>query len=130
MTSGGNILTFPTGIPLGQDLDQIDQELQGDDENLPLVSEEQKRNLLARIDRLRLLVQQDRIEAFCLVGQDPVTGYFVTEVCLDPHASRTELFGFVGVIETLKLELSEHASMAPFMDLDGGISDPYFEASE
>ncbi len=94
------------------------------------VGGEQKKNILDRIDQLRHLVEQDRISGMVLIAQDPITGYFLTDICLEPDLNRTELFGFVGVLETVKLEISEAATMAPVMDLTGTIVDPYFHEED
>lgn len=126
MQMSGQILSFPDGTPIAYPAVEFDY----DSALAPLVSEEQMKNILDRLDRLRLLVEQGRIDSLVLVGKDPVTGYFLTETCLDAQDDRTELFGFVGVLENLKLEISEQAAMAPVISLTGDIIDPFFEAKQ
>lgn len=136
MTTLNNVLMFPHGEPLEErfpEFDGLGEEDVFDLEptgTINLVSPEQTKNILDRLSRLRLLVEQGRIGSLVIVGQDPVTGYFLTETCLDPATGRTEHFGLVGVLETLKLELTEQAALSPVIDLTGAVVDPYFEADE
>jgi hypothetical protein len=88
----------------------------------PIVEE-----MLDKLDRLRRLITDGRIQGLIFVGQDPVTGYFLTETCLDRAMNRSELFGYMGVLETLKMEIGESAAVAPVIDLSGTIIDPYEE---
>ena len=133
MAKTSNILSFPHGEPLDERFPEFEPVEEGVfdtdlDDIIALVDHEQMKNMLDRLDSLRLLVTQGRVGALLFVGQDPVTGYFLTETCLDPATNRTELFGFVGVLENLKLEISEQASMAPVINLAGSVVDPYSEA--
>lgn len=127
------ILSFPDGSKIEGDArikfdeDYAEALLEGEESFDPIqsVDPEQVKIILDKIDQLRSLVEQGRIDGLVFVGQDPVTGYFITELCLEPDLNRTELFGFMGVLETVKLELSEQAAMAPVMTLAGAILDPY-----
>lgn len=127
------ILSFPDGSKIEGDArikfdeDYAEALLEGEESFDPIqsVDPEQVKIILDKIDQLRSLVEQGRIDGLVFVGQDPVTGYFITELCLEPDLNRTELFGYMGVLETVKLELSEQAAMAPVMTLAGVILDPY-----
>lgn len=127
------ILSFPDGSKIEGDArikfdeDYAEALLEGEESFDPIqsVDPEQVKIILDKIDQLRSLVEQGRIDGLVFVGQDPVTGYFITELCLEPDLNRTELFGYMGVLETVKLELSEQAAMAPVMTLAGAILDPY-----
>lgn len=127
------ILSFPDGSKIEGDArikfdeDYAEALLKGEGSFDPIqsVDPEQVKIILDKIDQLRSLVEQGRIDGLVFVGQDPVTGYFITELCLEPDLNRTELFGYMGVLETVKLELSEQAAMAPVMTLAGVILDPY-----
>lgn len=86
--------------------------------------EERTKNILDRLDQIRHLVEQGRIEDFILISRDTATGHFLTEVDLScPNGS--EIFGYVGVLEALKLELTERAQLAPALMPDGSVLDPY-----
>lgn len=92
--------------------------------------EQDKREHLTRIRcGLEDLSKQDRIGNLILIAQDPKTGLFLHEVHHDPRARTVDLLGMIGILETLKLELTERAAMAPSITLDGDIIDPYAEAS-
>lgn len=129
----GKILSFPTGAPLldelGACLCEAADEIV-DEGAISLVSAEQKRLLLEKVDRLRALINEGRVDGLVFAGQDPVTGYFFTEMCLDEVESRTELFGFMGILENLKLEISENAAMAPALTLSGLVIDPFMEPDD
>lgn len=87
--------------------------------------EEHRKNILDRLDQLRHLVEQGRIEGLILVASDMLTGRYLTETCLPTDMDRGDAFGLIGVLETLKVELTETAAMAPFMRLNGTMHDPF-----
>lgn len=83
---------------------------------------EQRKNILDRIDQIRHLVAEGRIDDFVFVGRDVETKHFLTEVALSPVNS-SEIFAFVGVLSALKLELTERSQLAPAMLLDGSYTE-------
>lgn len=87
-------------------------------------AEERRKNILDRIDQIRHLVAQGRIEDFLFVGRDVETKHFLTEIALNP-SNRTEIFAFVGITNALNLELTERAQLAPTLLPDGSVLDPY-----
>lgn len=89
-----------------------------------LEGEERRKNILDRIDQIRHLIAQGRIEDFLFVGRDVETKHFLTEIALSP-SNRTDIFAFVGITNALKLELTERAQLAPTLLPDGSVLDPY-----
>lgn len=131
MSGPAVVLSFPQGRRLEELSDPTEMEsFVEDDAPIPAVDDAQKTKILERIDLLRRLVEQDRIDGLVFVAQDPLTGYFLTELCLDQDINRTELFGYMGVLDTVKLEIGEQATMAPTISLAGTIIDPYFYEDE
>lgn len=128
MASDCIILSFPGGEVIEPpNAGGLPEEFFEPEEYVDASREEHKRRVLEKIDALRKLVEQGRVEGLVLLGQDPMTGYFLTELCLDPEMNRAELFGFLGVLDTLKLEITEMAAMAPTITLTGAVLDPYEE---
>ena len=95
----------------------------------PPTDSERRKNILDRIDQIRHLIVQGRIEDFIFVGRDVDTRHFLTEVELSDtiQQNRTEIFAFVGVTDAIKLELTERAQLAPALLPDGSVYDPYKE---
>jgi hypothetical protein len=82
--------------------------------------------LLRMLDEARALVEQGRLEGMIIVGRDPKTKHFYTDLMLDETTvPRTDLYAFIGCVETLSSELKDAAMMAPSIQPDGSISDPY-----
>ena len=90
----------------------------------PVSSGERRKNILDRIDKIRHLVAEGRIEDFVFVARDVETKHFLTEVP-SSYCDRTDIFAFVGVLSALKLELTERSQFAPALLLDGTVNDPY-----
>lgn len=81
------------------------------------------------LGRMEQMARDGRIGGFLLVAQDNVTGYFMHELQIPAEGDLHELFGFIGILENIKLELAERTAMAPMVNLDGKIVDPYEELS-
>lgn len=88
---------------------------------------EPNQSLLAALEKLGALAREGRLGGFILVAQDERTGYFLSELDLPDEFNRHEVHGFVGLLEALKLELCERSALAPFINLDGAVVDPYEE---
>lgn len=95
---------------------------------------EPKRQLMPReidmirdLERMIRLVREGRLDQLIVVGSDPMTGNYLTHVALDREIDPVGVFGMMGVLETVKVELSEMGAIAPSMMLDGSILDPWQE---
>jgi hypothetical protein len=100
---------------------------QTSDESMGLTVESRKTcaddRIVMLIEKVRELVRIGKITQCVFVGRGPENRHFLTEIVLAPE-SETEIFGFVGVLETLKLELTERALLAPALLPDGSLLDP------
>jgi hypothetical protein len=86
---------------------------------------------LSTLDKLKGLVEAGRLSGLIILGRDPQTKLFLTETVLDATVTpATEMFAYVGVVETLKVELTEYASMAPALMTDGSVNDPWAEVED
>ncbi|PZR92266.1 MAG: hypothetical protein DI537_13850 [Stutzerimonas stutzeri] len=86
---------------------------------------------LKTLDRLKELVSEGRLSGLMIIGRDPESKLFLTETVLDATVTPVgEMFAYVGVVETLKAELVEYASMAPALLTDGTVADPWAEPDE
>lgn len=89
------------------------------------VTEYQER-MLDLLEKLKVLVGQGRLTGLVVLGMDPMTDMFLTEVHLNsPDIERQDLFGYMGLLEMIKIEMSEGASMAPVITSAGAILDPW-----
>lgn len=78
-----------------------------------------------KLRSLATLAEKGRLDGLVLAGMDPATGLFLTEVLFDPATEKSEMFQWVGVLEGLKLEISEQAALAATIDDAGNIIDPF-----
>jgi hypothetical protein len=80
----------------------------------------------------RNLVENDMLEGVIVIGrQKGGKGVFYTDLCLNRQiVSHNDLYAYVGVLDVLKRELGDIATMAPSMIEDGTIADPHAEPEE
>ena len=87
--------------------------------------------LLQILDDTRRLVVEGKLEGLIVVGRDPSTRYFYTQIDLDiPGTSLNDVYPFIGLLESLKLEMADSAMMAPAMMADGRYVAPVQEQGE
>jgi hypothetical protein len=125
----GVVISFPQGEELRPNLPPGDQ-IEVPEDPVSPIQEAHKVNVAGKIDQIGQLAAAGRIDGLVVVACDSRTGYFLTEICLPADQDKTDLFGLVGVIETLKSELTEQAAMAPYIDLTGTICDPNAEGAK
>lgn len=90
------------------------------------LTEIHKAALLKVLAGVTKMVEDDRLESLVILGRDPVTGLMMTET-LFPGTEKTmpHAFAYLGLLETVKLEMSDLASMSPYLTVEGKIIDPY-----
>jgi len=98
------------------------------DEALKAALSEAQSQMLEGLESVRKLILAGRLEGVVLMGRDPTTDLFHSQVLL-PVAGvpRHKLYGYVGMLEGLRLELLDNAMMAACVQEDGTILDPYVE---
>lgn len=121
-----NIISFPSGEPLQNPSEEEEEIL---DPNI-LVDSNTRDAMLSIIDGLKKLIESGRCHNLIVLAEDPMSGYPITELCLDPKLDRSELFGIMGLLDMIKMEISDAASMSPVLMLDGEILDPYKEPED
>lgn len=86
---------------------------------------------LKMIDNIRELVAAGRLQGLVMIGREPTTGLFMTELAMhDQVTPRHELFAYVGALETIKMELADAAAMAPTLLATGEVVDPWDQVDE
>jgi len=87
---------------------------------------EHHESLLRYLDQVRDLILDGKLETLVLISRHIETGHYHTASIIDAKATDlTKVYGHIGVLETMKLELMEVASMAPALMEDGSTIDPY-----
>lgn len=82
-------------------------------------------DLLVYIDQVRDLVEAGHLETLIIISRHVTTGLYHTAAIIDSNATElNKLYGHIGVLETMKLELMDVVSMAPAYMEDGTILDP------
>ena len=125
------VIHFGTRKPLEEAL-QAETEAMIQD----LVEEEQgiqndKTTCVELLDDLKALVAQGRLTGLIVIGLDPLTDNFMTEVRMaGPQVGREKMFAYVGILETLKAEVMDAAMMAPMVTSKGEVIDPYDEPED
>lgn len=82
------------------------------------------------LQKAMALVEAGRLRGLVLIGIDPATDYFFNEIRLGgPSVGRHNMFGYMGILDALKIELFDASSMSPTISVDGNVVDP-FDAME
>lgn len=93
--------------------------------------DEDQKVSLELLEKLKILVENGRLTGLIVLGLDPMTDSFLNEMRLQsPAIGPGTLFAYMGLLETLKLEIADTAMMAPVMSADGEIIDPYDDGDE
>jgi hypothetical protein len=112
-------------VPFRQPLPEFTPEEEAED----LKRQSIEAHVMALEDVLRMVRAGD-MEGLVIVGKHK-TGHFYTDLVF-PHGrcEPQEALTYVGVLEGLKLEMNEIASMAPSVMFDGSILDPFAEKDQ
>lgn len=126
----GEVISFATRERIAPDADDLEGTPFDVMDELGFAREEKREpndDLLAAMSKLEILARAGRLGGFILIAQDEQTGYFLSELSMPEDCNRHEVHGFVGLLEALKLELCERSALAPYINLDGHVVDPYEE---
>lgn len=121
-----NVFSIETG-----NLVEFDEKVATDaDEALTLevekIATEHQQSIIDRLAAVQVLADQGRVGGFVLIFRDTQTGLFYTDVAAnEPVVMRNDIHAFIGCLETIKMEMTDLASMAPFVSADGSMVDPY-----
>lgn len=120
-----NVFSIKTGKLLEEEQTAaLMAEAEADEEFERALTEEQTR-LITILNQAKDLVENGRLEGFVMMGRDPMSGLFYTEVALrDPFVTKNDLYAYIGCLEAIKVELSDAAMMAPAIIAGGVIVDP------
>ena len=92
---------------------------------------EHRMALLEMLENTKKLVEMGRLEGLIIIGRDAKPDaqgerHFYTDVNVDDRiVKKGDLFAWVGCMATLEMELKEGAMMAPALQEDGAILDPW-----
>lgn len=129
--SNDNVISIGSRKPLA--VEQAEQAILAEEADKARAQklDEHQELCLKTLDQIRKLVEEGRLQGLVIIGRDPVTSLFLTETVLSIDATpASEMFAYVGVVETLKLELADYASMAPQILNDGKVIDPWLEPGD
>lgn len=86
---------------------------------------------LDTIDKIRAMVAEGRAGGLIIMTQDLHTGLFCSDVVMHKDViDRKDLFSWAGHMAVLSAEVTQMATMAPVMLVDGTICDPEAEMIE
>lgn len=122
------VISFTSRRSIEQDAAELEAHKAAAEEAQRQALSEAQTALLDGLDAVRQLILAGRLEGVVIVGRDPTTDLFHSQVLLPIAAvPRHKLFGYMGMLDGLKMELSENAFLAPSVMEDGSILDPYLE---
>jgi hypothetical protein len=122
------VISFNTRRSIEQDAAELEAHKVAAEAALAEALSEAQEALLKGLDDVRNLIISGRLEGFVLLGRDPSTDLFHSQVLLPTAAvPRHKLFAYIGMLDCLKLELSDAAAFAPSVMEDGTILDPYLD---
>lgn len=123
-----NVISFTSRKPLAVQLAEEQAVAEQEQRNLQERDEARIKLTLEMLDAIREQVAEDRLQDVVVIARDPETGLFMHDLVVHPDTPRSStIFGLVGVLECLKLELSGAAAMAPTLTSAGEKIDPYEE---
>lgn len=84
--------------------------------------------LLEILDSVRKLVEQGRVDGLILLAHDPLSGLFNTQISMrEGVVPRRDYATYLGGLTALQMELMDMVQMAPCVNEEGLIVDPYEE---
>lgn len=126
-----NVISFSSRKPLAQ---QIAEDIQrAEEENLAQAERDEAfiSLQLEILDQVRERIASGEFTGLVIVSRNQKTGAFMQDLLLHPDFVRSsEMFGLVGMLECLKLELADVATMAPTHLANGELLDAYAEGVE
>jgi hypothetical protein len=127
--SDGQVISFGSRKPfLNEALEaKVEAEAQAVRDQImeDVVVEAQVSGLAQTIRGMADLVESGAISGVLAIGRDTHKRKFLTELSIDPRRmSAGEVYEWIGIVETLKLELMDIAQMAPVLLSNGTTLDP------
>lgn len=121
-----NVISIASGLPLEVEDMLLQQIVEEEQQRVEIQAAADAGAIQTRLKVAAKLAEEGRLSGMILLGLDPVTGLFYTDVNL-ASVERSELFAYMGLLSTILTEIQEKASMAPTIDADGSVIDPYAE---
>ena len=123
--STGEVISFGTRRPVEDESIEIEAQAERDREMEEVTYEGHKSILFETLVGLAERVSKEEVSGVVVIARDTSGQKFLTEVSVDTKkASRGEIFEWIGILETLKLELMDLAQMAPVLLPNGDTLDP------
>ncbi|MGV1754849.1 hypothetical protein [Agrobacterium sp. CG674] len=125
-----NVISFGSRRPFAQ----VQAEIKAETEAAIQVAEEaksaavvhHKETLLKMLSEVTALVEKDQLEGLIILGRHVETKLFYTDIALDARLIPAhDYFAYVGLLETVKLELADTTAMAPSLMPDGTVLSPH-----
>ena len=125
-----NVISISSRKPLTQQMAEDAERAREEGRNQAERDEAFTALQLELLDQVRAQIAAGKLSNLLIVARAPDTGLFMQDLILHPDLARSSaIFGFVGVLECLKLELTEVASMAPTLLANGEVIDAHEEVS-
>lgn len=121
-----NVISFASGMPIEEENLLLEEILLDEQVRRETMMAHDTESMRTRLKVANGLIDEGRLTGMMLFGTDPITGLFYTDIDVS-LLPREELFGYMGLLQTVITELQEHAAMAPTIGSTGEIIDPYAE---
>ncbi|MBA8881709.1 hypothetical protein [Phyllobacterium myrsinacearum] len=119
-----NVISLGSRKPLSQ----VIEEQKAEEKEIEKLT---KDCLLEMLGKLTKLVETGRLESLIIAGRDPESGLFLSDMVFPGETKfNAHAFAYVGLLESLKLEMADCASMSPVIGLDGKEINPHIEYVE
>lgn len=83
---------------------------------------------LELLDKVRAQIEAGNLSNLIIVSRNPQSGMFMHDLIFEPDFHTNGLaFAFAGLLEALKLEITDVAQLTPTLMADGKVVDPHFE---
>lgn len=119
-----NVIAFRSGKPL---VETVATEQKTADEMKKLLVDAQ----LDILDKVRGQIASGNLEGLIIVSRNPETRLFMQEMIFPPNFHLTgDAFAYAGLLEAIKLEMTDISQMAPIIACTGEVINPHIEDEE
>jgi hypothetical protein len=126
-----NVISLGTRRPYTEELREKHQAIEKEKHDEDEITKLTKECLLDSLAKLTKLAESGRLESLIIAGRDGHSGLFLTDMVFPGESKFNQhAFSYVGLLETLKLEMADCAMMSPVLGLDGKEINPHIEYVE
>lgn len=121
-----NVISFGSRKPLAVEQAETEATVKVAEEAAAGLVTSHREVCLEMLEAARKLIEAGKLEGLVIMGRNPESRHFYSDIALDDRIiPRQDVAAYVGNLEAMKMELLDNVAMAPYMDMDGQVVDPF-----